>query len=216
MYNVLEIKSEFSKLVSWRCQKPTQIIEVDTDFDESFDTDFDDTVDTDFDASEITTNTPESGLYFNDFHPYLTCANIESIAPLFDEQMSNTAAELKFQEWLKQKTDSAIIKTLNFWLLSKAIRHNNVDYTDFLKSQKSKFSNIIGLGVAIEMLRELAFNANARINRGQANINTMQVLYEIDGDSSSLKKAGLKYQFDLACKAIALPRRRKGVRYRSI
>ena len=76
------------------------------------------------------------------------------------------------------------------------------------------------------MLREMAFNANVRTNRNSLNASKLDILYELDGDSSSLKKSGLNYQLDNAFKAIelsteginrvCLPCKNNGIKYRSI
>ena len=76
------------------------------------------------------------------------------------------------------------------------------------------------------MLCEFAYNANVRTNRHSINASRIDILYEIDGDSSSMKKSGLGYQLELAYKAlkvntdgidrICLPCRNNGVKYRTI
>ena len=76
------------------------------------------------------------------------------------------------------------------------------------------------------MLREFAYNANVRTNRHSINASRPDILYEIDGDSASLKKSGLSYQLDMAINAIkldtsgidkvCLPCRNNGIKYRTI
>lgn len=78
------------------------------------------------------------------------------------------------------------------------------DITDFIIEQRSIFTDIILKQVAVDMLREFVYNANVRTNRHSINVSKMDVLYELDGDSSSLKKSGLSYQLDLAMKAVKL------------
>lgn len=100
------------------------------------------------------------------------------------------------------------------------------DITDFIIEQKSIFQDAIMKQVAIDMLREIAYNANVRTNRHAINASRLDILYEIDGDSSSMKKAGLSYQLDLAINAaklitsgldrICLPCKNNGIKYRSI
>ena len=102
----------------------------------------------------------------------------------------------------------------------------NCDITDFIIDQKMLFQDIIAKQVAIDMLREFAYNANVRTNRNSINASRVDILYEIDGDSSSLKKSGLSYQLDLAFKAVELstegidrvcmPCKNNGIKYRSI
>lgn len=78
------------------------------------------------------------------------------------------------------------------------------DITDFIIEQRRVFMDIILKQVAVDMLREFVYNANVRTNRHAINVSKTDVLYELDGDSSSLKKSGLSYQLDLAMKAVKL------------
>jgi len=73
------------------------------------------------------------------------------------------------------------------------------DYTNLVVQQKDLFKMAIGYRVAIDLLREMAYNANARVNRNQANMDTAQILYEIDGDAST---GGLKKEYKHALNAI--------------
>lgn len=100
------------------------------------------------------------------------------------------------------------------------------DITDFIIEQRAAFQDIIAKQVAIDMLREFAYNANVRTNRHSINASRMDILYEIDGDSSSMKQSGLSYQLDLAFKAakivtsgidrVCLPCKNNGIKYRTI
>lgn len=100
------------------------------------------------------------------------------------------------------------------------------DITDFIIAQRSLFQDIIAKQVAIDLLKEFAYNANVRANRHTINASRPDILYEIDGDSSSMKKSGLSYQLDLALRAIelntrgidriCLPCKNNGVKYRTI
>lgn len=100
------------------------------------------------------------------------------------------------------------------------------DLTDFIIEQRSLFSDLISKQVAVDMLRELAYNPNVRTNRNTMNASRIDILYELDGDSSSMKKSGLGYQLDQAYKAVkfstdgvyrvCLPCRNNGVKYRSV
>ena len=76
------------------------------------------------------------------------------------------------------------------------------DITDFIIEQRTLFQDIIAKQVAVDMLREFAYNANVRTNRHSINASRLDILYEVDGDSSSMKKSGLSYQLDMAFKAI--------------
>lgn len=100
------------------------------------------------------------------------------------------------------------------------------DVTDLLLEQKRSLANVIGLQVAIDMLRELAYNAEANVNRNAVNAARRDILYELDGDTASFKKSGLVYRMDQAIKALSLDLNRlsricyscrnKGVRHRTI
>ena len=100
------------------------------------------------------------------------------------------------------------------------------DITDFIIDQRTLFQDIIAKQVAADMLREFAYNANVRTNRHSINASRPDILYEIDGDSSSMKKSGLSYQLDMAFKAIklstegidrvCLPCKNNGVKYRTV
>lgn len=100
------------------------------------------------------------------------------------------------------------------------------DITDFIIEQRALFQDIIAKQVAVDMLREFAYNANVRTNRHSINASRLDILYEVDGDSSSMKKSGLSYQLDMAFNAmkistsgidrICLPCKNNGVKYRTI
>lgn len=100
------------------------------------------------------------------------------------------------------------------------------DITDFIIDQRMLFQDVIAKQVAVDMLREFAYNANARTNRHSINASRVDILYEIDGDSSSMKKSGLSYQLDMAFDAIkfstegmdrvCLPCKNNGIKYRTI
>lgn len=99
------------------------------------------------------------------------------------------------------------------------------DLTDILIAQRKSFQNVIGLQVAADMIREFAYNPNFRINRMQQNFSRNELLYELDGDSTSMKKGGILYRLDKAMEAlridtsglnrICMPCRNNGIRYRT-
>lgn len=100
------------------------------------------------------------------------------------------------------------------------------DITDFIIEQKSAFQSYISLQVASDLLREFAYNANVRTNRHSINSSRMDILYELDGDSTSKKKSGINYQLELALKAlnistegvdrVCLPCINHGIKYRTV
>lgn len=102
------------------------------------------------------------------------------------------------------------------------------DYTDFIVEQKALFANLIHKGVGLALMRELAYNPNANVNRNERNIDPKTVLYEIDGSSEGDPKnnRSLKSMYDKEMKSISfdqskiskvcLPCLSKGVNYRTI
>ena len=100
------------------------------------------------------------------------------------------------------------------------------DITDFIIEQRTLFQDVIIKQVSVDMLREFAYNTNVRTNRHSINASRPDILYEIDGDSSSIKKSGLNYQLDMAFNAIKLntegldricmPCKNNGIKYRVI
>ena len=99
------------------------------------------------------------------------------------------------------------------------------DFTNLILEQKSLFATAIAKQVAIDLLKELAFNATARVNRHEANVDRTTLLYEIDGDSQG-RPGGMRKQLDEAIDAIqfdttgidkyCLPCRKRSVKYRAV
>ena len=100
------------------------------------------------------------------------------------------------------------------------------DITDFIIEQRALFQDVIAKQLAVDLLKEFAYNSNVRTNRHSINASRPDIMYEIDGDSSSMKKSGLGHQLDLAFKAISLstqgidrvclPCRNNGIKYRTV
>ena len=100
------------------------------------------------------------------------------------------------------------------------------DVTDFLISQKLLMHDYIGNFVAVDLLREFAYNPNVRTNRHSINASRPDILYELDGDSSSMKKSGLSYKLEMSLKAldisirgidrVCMPCVNHGVKYRTV
>lgn len=78
------------------------------------------------------------------------------------------------------------------------------DLTDFIINQRALFQDVLLKQLAVDFLREMAFNANVRTNRHSINASKMDILYELDGDSSSMKSSGLSHQLNQAYKALSL------------
>ena len=100
------------------------------------------------------------------------------------------------------------------------------DITDFIVDQKSLMQDYIGKSLAVDFLREFAYNPNVRTNRNSINASRPDILYEIDGDSSSMKKSGLSYQLETSLKAleistegmdrVCMPCVNHGIKYRTV
>ncbi len=100
------------------------------------------------------------------------------------------------------------------------------DLTDFIISQRVMFQDVLSKQVAIDFLREFAYNPNIRTNRHSINASKLDILTELDGDSNSMRQSGLSYELDIALKALSistqgldrvcLPCVNNGIKYRSI
>lgn len=100
------------------------------------------------------------------------------------------------------------------------------DITDFIIEQRGMFTDYLSKSLAIDFLREFAYNPMVRTNRHSINASRPDILYEIDGDSSSMKKSGLSYQLSLALDAleistqgidrVCLPCVNHGIKYRVV
>lgn len=100
------------------------------------------------------------------------------------------------------------------------------DLTDFIIKQRAMFQDVFSKQVAIDFLREFAYNTNVRTNRHSINASKLDILVELDGDSNSMRQSGLSYELDIALKALSistqgldrvcLPCVNNGIKYRSI
>lgn len=98
------------------------------------------------------------------------------------------------------------------------------DYTNLFVEQKNEFKTIILKQVAVDLLRELAYNSNVRVNRNQANADRTEVLYEIDGDTQGRDPGNMRKQLEDAINSasmdttgidvICLPCRKRAARFR--
>jgi len=103
--------------------------------------------------------------------------------------------------------------------------HVQCDYTDFIVRHSDILKGLIQKRVAMDLLREIAYNANTRVNRHESNASINQVLYEIDGDSQG-RPGGLRHTYEMELKAttmdqdkidpVCLPCKRRSVRYKAI
>lgn len=100
------------------------------------------------------------------------------------------------------------------------------DLTDFIISQRQIFQTVIQRQVAAIALRTLAMNPNVRVNRNQSNATRMDILYELDGNTSGVRPGGLGYDLKKAYEAlridtqgldrICLSCNNGGVKYRTV
>lgn len=100
------------------------------------------------------------------------------------------------------------------------------DLTDFIIKQRAMFQDVLSKQVAIDFLREFAYNPNVRTNRHSINASKLDILVELDGDSNNMRQSGLSYELDIALKALSistqgldrvcLPCVNNGIKYRSI
>lgn len=99
------------------------------------------------------------------------------------------------------------------------------DYTDFFTQQRDLFKSALRKQVAINLLRELAYNSNSRINQSESTIKKEQLIYEIDGDSRG-RNTGMSKKYEQSIDAISLnteglnrfcmPCKGNGIRYRTV
>lgn len=78
------------------------------------------------------------------------------------------------------------------------------DYTSFIVEQRALFQDIILKQLAVDMLREFMYNANARTNRHSINASKLDIQLALDGDTSAVNRSGLNYELELAIKAISV------------
>lgn len=100
------------------------------------------------------------------------------------------------------------------------------DLTDFIISQRQIFQTVIQRQVAAIALRTLAMNPSVRVNRNQSNATRMDILYELDGNTSGVRPGGLGYDLKKSYEAlqidtqgldrICLACNNRGVRYRTV
>ena len=98
------------------------------------------------------------------------------------------------------------------------------DLTDFIISQRDVFQDALQKQVAYDTLRYMAMNPNVRVNRNQSNVAQMDILYELDGNTSG-RPSGLGYELKKTYEALSLDTkgldrmcltcRNGGVRYKS-
>lgn len=77
------------------------------------------------------------------------------------------------------------------------------DLSDFIISQKENFAQAIQLQTAYNLLRAIAMNPFARVNRAQSNAMRSDILYELDGNTEG-RPTGIGYRLEQAYKALRI------------
>lgn len=96
------------------------------------------------------------------------------------------------------------------------------DLTDFMIAQRSVFASVLQTQVAYDVLRAIAYNPNAAVNRNQSNVQRQDFIFELDGNTYT-RSTGIRGELERAYKAlevdtegmdsICVPCRRRGVNY---
>lgn len=76
------------------------------------------------------------------------------------------------------------------------------DLTDFIVKERQIFQTVLQRQVAAIALRTLAMNPDVRVNRNQSNASKMEILYELDGNTSGVRPGGLGYDLKKAYEAL--------------
>lgn len=100
------------------------------------------------------------------------------------------------------------------------------DLTDFIISQRNIFQTVLQRQTAAILLRTMAMNPDVRVNRNQSNASKMEILYELDGNTSGVRPGGLGWELEKGYKALNLDTKgldrlcmgcnNGGVKYRTI
>lgn len=135
-----------------------------------------------------------------DYEAYLAWSKYMEINPFRvnsnDLSMENESLALWDAEDMQYFTDKT-------WGLNLDITVG-CDLTDFIVDQRWLFQDVLMKQMAVDALREFVYNPNVRTNRHSVNAGRTEILYEIDGDSSSMRESGLAYELKQAFDAISL------------
>lgn len=157
-----------------------------------------------------------------DYESYIAWSKYMEINPLrvngLDVEMEDnkpTLWDVQQQQYFNNKT----------WGLNLDITVG-CDLTDFIIDQRWLFQDVLMKQMAVDSLREFVYNPNVRTNRHSVNAGRTDILYEIDGDSASMRESGLNYELKQAFDAIklatsginrvCLPCNNNGIRYKPI
>lgn len=100
------------------------------------------------------------------------------------------------------------------------------DLTQFIIEQRHIFAPVIQKQVAADVIRTMAMNPDVRVNRNQSNASRMDLLYELDGNTSAPRPGGLGHELKMAYRALEIDTRgidricmtcnNHGVKYRTV
>ena len=139
-----------------------------------------------------------------DYEAYLAWSKYMEINPfringndlVFDESGETPTLDLWDAEDMQYFTDKT-------WGLNLDVTVG-CDLTDFIVDQRWLFQDVLMKQMAVDALREFVYNPNVRTNRHSVNAGRTEILYEIDGDSSSMRESGLAYELKQAFDAVKL------------
>jgi hypothetical protein len=101
------------------------------------------------------------------------------------------------------------------------------ELTSFVKDNIDRFTRALVLGVGMRLLREIAFNPEARTNRKLAKVDTERLLYEIDGDTRGRDTTSISARYRKELKQLAFSsagadpicltcKKRNGMRWKTV
>lgn len=135
-----------------------------------------------------------------DYEAYLAWSKYMEINPFRVNSDDITVEEEKPLLWDAEDMQYFVDKT---WGINLDVTVG-CDLTDFIVDQRWLFQDVLMKQMAVDALREFVYNPNARVNRYSVNAGRTEILYEIDGDSSSMRESGLAYELKQALGAVSL------------
>lgn len=135
-----------------------------------------------------------------DYEAYLAWSKYMEINPFRVNGNDITVEEEKPLLWDAEDMQYFVDKT---WGINLDVTVG-CDLTDFIVDQRWLFQDVLMKQMAVDALREFVYNPNVRTNRHSVNAGRTEILYEIDGDSSSMRESGLAYELKQALGAVSL------------
>ena len=135
-----------------------------------------------------------------DYEAYLAWSKYMEINPFRVNGNDITTEEEKLLLWDAEDMQYFVDKT---WGINLDVTVG-CDLTDFIIDQRWVFQDVLMKQMAVDALREFVYNPNVRTNRHSVNAGRTEILYEIDGDSSSMRESGLAYELKQALGAVSL------------